>query len=202
MGLLRLMWEFVKIGMFAIGGGPATIPFLYDLAKRFDWFTVKELTNMIAISQCTPGPVGINMSTFVGYTCFGLFGGIMTTFAIVFPSLVSIIIIYKALKKFEENKYVKNAFAFIRPCVVGFILSAVLTVCSVSIADTDAFNKSHDLTKLLLPRQTVLFILLSIMVIYLERHQSFKNRLLNSKWLRHPIFYMVIAMVAGIVLKF
>ena len=83
-----LFFEFFKIGLFAIGGGLVTIPFLFDLSQRFDWFSMTELTNMIAVSESTPGPIGINMATFAGFQTFGIFGGVVATLALIFPSFI------------------------------------------------------------------------------------------------------------------
>ena len=92
LGLL-IFWEFFKIGLFAVGGGPATIPYLIELTNKYDWFTLEELTNMIAVSESTPGPIGLNMATYVGYQTLGIWGGIISTFGLVLPSLVIICII-------------------------------------------------------------------------------------------------------------
>ena len=93
MQYLTLMLEFFKIGLFSVGGGLATLPFLFDLAEKYNWFTASELTNMIAVSESTPGPIGVNMATYVGNTVGGVFGGITTTLSLVTPSLIVIYII-------------------------------------------------------------------------------------------------------------
>ena len=91
--LLHLIIEFFKIGVFSVGGGYATIPFLYHLINDYHWYTSDQLTNMIAISMLTPGPVGANMATFAGFKTCGIVGGILATFALVLPSLFFVIII-------------------------------------------------------------------------------------------------------------
>ena len=101
---LRLMIEFFKTGLFAIGGGLATLPFLYELSEKTGWFTTTDISNMIAISESTPGPIGINMSTYVGFHTAGLLGGIVTTLSLVLPSIIIIEIISKVLTKFKESK--------------------------------------------------------------------------------------------------
>ena len=93
MMLLRLFWEFFKIGLFAVGGGMATIPFLYDLSDRTGWFTYTQLADMIAISESTPGPIGVNMATYVGYEMSGVLGSISTTLGFVAPSIIIIVIV-------------------------------------------------------------------------------------------------------------
>lgn len=137
--LCQVFWEFFKIGLFAVGGGPATIPFLFELSDKTGWFTNQELTNMIAISESTPGPIGLNMATYVGFQTLGLFGGIVSTFGLVFPSVVVIIIIAKFMANFSQNIYVKRAFWGIRPAVTALIASAVISIAKASLfITTDA----------------------------------------------------------------
>lgn len=131
--LLSVFWEFFKIGLFAVGGGPATIPFLFELSDKTGWFTTQELTNMIAVSESTPGPIGLNMATYVGFTTLGLFGGIISTFGLVFPSVVVIVIIAKFMANFNNNPYVKKAFWGIRPAVTALIASAVISMIKASL---------------------------------------------------------------------
>lgn len=121
----ELFYEFFQIGLFAIGGGPATIPFLMDLPNRHDWYEVSDVANMLAVSESTPGPIGINMATYAGYNAAGLLGGIVATLSLVLPSLIVIVIIAKILDKFSKNMYVKSCFSFIRPAVTGLIATAV-----------------------------------------------------------------------------
>lgn len=129
----KVFWEFFKIGLFAVGGGPATIPFLFELSDKTGWFTNQELTNMIAISESTPGPVGINMATYVGFQTLGFFGGLVSTFGLVMPSVIVIIIIAKFMANFSSNVYVKRAFWGIRPAVTALIASAVISIAKASL---------------------------------------------------------------------
>jgi len=112
---LKLYYEFLKIGLFAVGGGLATLPFLYSLGDLTGWFSSIDIANMLAISESTPGPIGINMSTYVGYNVAGYFGGIVATLGLVTPSILIIILISHFLDKFKENKFVNDAFYGIRP---------------------------------------------------------------------------------------
>ena len=130
---LRLFFEFFKVGLFSVGGGLATIPFLTDKGLRTGWFTSGDLANMIAVSESTPGPIGVNMSTFVGYTHQGIPGAIMATLSLVFPSLVVIMIIAKALDKYQKNQRVQDAFAFMRPAVTGLIAAAGFSVLKIAL---------------------------------------------------------------------
>lgn len=131
--LAKVFWEFFKIGLFAVGGGPATIPFLFELSDKTGWFTNQELTNMIAISESTPGPIGLNMATYVGFSTLGFFGGLVSTFGLVLPSVIVIIIIAKFMANFSQNSYVKNAFWGIRPAVTALICAAVISMIKASL---------------------------------------------------------------------
>lgn len=128
-----MFFEFFKIGLFAVGGGPATLPYLMELTQKYDWFTMEDLTNMIAVSESTPGPLGLNMATYTGVHAMGVFGGIVTTMGLVLPSIVIICIIAAYFAKMNENKYVQAAFKGIRPAVTAIIASAVLSICRVSL---------------------------------------------------------------------
>lgn len=134
---LRLFVEFFQIGLFAVGGGPATIPFLMDLAERVDWYTKSDVASMLAVSESTPGPLGINMATYAGYHAAGLAGGITATLSLVLPSLIVIIIVARLLDNFSENVYVQSAFRLIRPAVTGLIAAAVLGIFHTALF-TDA----------------------------------------------------------------
>lgn len=121
---LRLFWEFFKTGLFAVGGGMSTIPFLFDISAKTGWFTTSELSNMIAISESTPGPIGVNMATYVGYETAGILGGVIATLGLVTPCMIVILIIAKILDKFRNNPVVDTVFKYLRPAVIGLILYA------------------------------------------------------------------------------
>ncbi len=130
---LQLFFEFFKVGLFAIGGGLATIPFLYELTDKYTWFTKEILGNMIAIAESTPGPVGVNMATYAGINAAGILGGIIATLGLVCPSIVIIILVARIFQKFKENKYVKHAFSGIRPAVTGMIASAGIGILLLAL---------------------------------------------------------------------
>ncbi len=135
---LILAYEFFKIGLFSIGGGMATLPFLMDLTRKYDWFTVSELTNMVAISESTPGPVGINMATYAGYNAAGILGAIVATISLTAPAWIIIIMIAKFLENFSKNANVKAAFYGIRPAVaalIGYAVWELLKIALVSAAE-------------------------------------------------------------------
>lgn len=125
---LRLFWEFFKTGLFAVGGGMATLPFLKEIGQLTGWYTYPELMNMLAVSESTPGPIGINMATYVGFTAGGIPGAIIATLGEVTPSIVVILIVAAMLKKFRDSKLVSNAFYGLRPASTGLIGAACVTV--------------------------------------------------------------------------
>lgn len=143
---LILAYEFFKIGLFSIGGGMATLPFLMDLANKYDWFTVSELTNMVAISESTPGPVGINMATYAGYNAAGVLGAIVATLALTAPAWIIIILIAKFLENFSENANVKAAFYGIRPAVAALIGYAVWELLKIAIVAVSGGQVQVNLT--------------------------------------------------------
>lgn len=122
---LRLFWEFFKTGLFAAGGGMATVPFLFEISARTGWFTASELANMIAISESTPGPIGINMATYVGFETAGILGGVIATLGLATPCVIVILIVAKILAKFRNNPVVETIFRYLRPAVIGLIIYAL-----------------------------------------------------------------------------
>ena len=133
---LQLFWEFFKTGLFAVGGGMATIPFLYQISDKTGWFTHTDLANMIAVGESTPGPIGVNMATYVGFVTGIKDGGIMTailgavvaTIGLVTPSVIVILIVAAILKSFRNNRYVNSAFYGLRPASTGLIAAAGISV--------------------------------------------------------------------------
>lgn len=133
---LQLFWEFFKTGLFAVGGGMATIPFLYDMSDKTGWFTHQDLANMIAVGESTPGPIGVNMATYVGYITgmqqggilHSVLGAVTATFGLVLPSLVVILIVAAMLKRFKSSPLVQKTFYGLRPASTGLIAAAGLSV--------------------------------------------------------------------------
>lgn len=150
---LRLFYEFFKTGLFAIGGGMATIPFLYDMADATGWFTHTDLANMIAVSESTPGPIGINMATYVGFisgmkVCgvpTAILGAVVATLGLIAPSIIVILIIAAILKSFRNNPYVNNAFYGLRPASTGLIAAAGITVVISNLFSLDALKDGFSL---------------------------------------------------------
>ena len=137
---LQLFFEFFKAGLFAIGGGLATIPFLTDIGQRTGWFTSGELANMIAISESTPGPMGVNMATYVGFHTGGIAGGVIATLGLGCPSILVILVIAGFLKKFRESRGVDAVFYGIRPASTALIAAALAEVCSIALLNLSAFQ--------------------------------------------------------------
>lgn len=135
---LRLFFEFFKVGLFAIGGGLSTFPFLESLAEKTGWFTMSDLVNMIAVSEATPGPIGVNMSTYAGVITAGVAGGIVSTLGLITPSVIIILIVAKFLDKFRDSFYVESAFYGLRPAVMGLIAAAGFSVFKTTLFSLDA----------------------------------------------------------------
>ena len=187
MTLLRLMFEFFKTGLFAVGGGLATLPFLYEISDKTSWFSHADIADMIAISESTPGAIGINMSTYAGFKTAGVPGGVLATLSLAAPSLIIILIIAKFLNKFRDNPNVEGAFYGLRPASIAMITAAGLNVARVALVNIPAFQASGSLADLFLPKAIILGILIFA-----------GQRKLN--W--SPILFIAISAVVGIVLKF
>lgn len=185
--LFKLFFEFFKIGLFSVGGGLATLPFLYDLSDKTKWFTNKELTNMVAISQSTPGPIGVNMASSVGFTTYGIIGAIVATLSLVLPSFLIIIIIAHYLKKFNDNKIVNSAFYGLRPASTALIAAAGYSVIKLSIINIDKYR----LTNKILDLFNIKSLIFAVILYYLI-----------TKYKKHPALYIGISAIIGIIFKF
>lgn len=134
--VLILFFEFFKIGLFSVGGGLATLPFLYELSEKYTWFNASDISNMVAISESTPGPLGINMATFVGYQHSGILGGVVAVLGLIFPSLVIILIVAQILDKFNKNKYVKYVFYGLRAASSALIAAAGYSIFKIAFLNS------------------------------------------------------------------
>ena len=130
---LQLFWEFFKIGLFAVGGGMATLPFLQRLSESTGWYSQSLITDMIAISESTPGPMGVNMATYVGFHTAGVAGGVVATLGLVSSSIVIILIIAGFLEKFRQSKAVDGVFYGLRAASVALITAALLQVAKIAL---------------------------------------------------------------------
>ncbi|MGE4484009.1 MAG: chromate transporter [Oscillospiraceae bacterium] len=185
--LLRLFLEYFKIGLFSVGGGLATIPFLYELSSNTGWFTVEQLTNMIAISESTPGPIGVNMASYVGFSLHGIIGCVIATVGLVTPCVICIIIIAKLLEKFRESSLVKNMFYGLRPASIGLVCAAGIEVVKVSLLHLGKWQVSGAILDIFSYKSIILAAVLYFAI------KKFKG---------HPVWYLLGSAIVGIVFKF
>lgn len=190
--LLTLFFEFFKTGLFAVGGGMATLPFLYDMSARHpDWFTTAQLADMIAVSESTPGPIGMNMATYVGFRTAGVLGGLIATLGLAAPSVIIILIVARVLKQFRENRYVDAAFYGLRPCSVGLIAAAGLLVVKIALFDFDAYASGGAIGDLF----NVKALILAAVLLVLTRAVKATKKL-------HPIFFILGSAAVGVLFSF
>lgn len=181
MMLVRLFYEFFKAGLFAIGGGLATLPFLQEIGQSTGWFSQQDLLDLIAISESTPGPIGVNAATYAGFHASGLIGGVVATLGLVTPSVIIIILVSKVLEKFKESARVQHIFYGLRPASTGLIaaagfsvvLATLIQVTELPVNPAGAFNW---------------FGIVLAVVIYWA----------IKKWNKHPVVYIAASAVIGI----
>ncbi len=186
---LLLFFEFFKTGLFAVGGGLATLPFLYEMAATYDWFDAHTLTNMVAVSEATPGAIGVNMATYAGIMAKGLLGGIVATSGLVLPSIIIITIISRMLARVKGNPYVEHAFYGLRPVVTGLIAAALFQIVKITLIRLEDWDMSRftDPTfwsgSLEWKRIAVCAVLMFAVL----------------KWKKSPILYIAVGAAAGLV---
>ena len=185
--LLQLCIQFFKTGLFAVGGGLATLPFLYEISDRFGWFSHADIADMIAISESTPGAIGINMATYAGYTTCGVPGGILATLSLSAPCIICILIIARILDKFRDNPLVENAFYGLRAASVAMISAAGINVVKTSLIHPGALSEAGGFAGFFDPKA----ILLAVILVIAMR---------KLKW--NPIAFLAISAVIGIVFQF
>ncbi|MFI3241797.1 MAG: chromate transporter [Alphaproteobacteria bacterium] len=169
--LITLFLEFFKIGSLAIGGGMVTIPFLVSLSGRRGWFSLNELADIIAISESTPGPIGVNMATFVGYKTAGIWGGLIATSGLVIPSIIVMILLGKWLLKNQENQTLQNILFALRPAVLALIGYGGFLIAKVSIINL----------------KSVLLFVAAFIILHFYK--------------KHPILMIIVGAFAGVLLK-
>ena len=189
--LLRLFFEFAKVGLFAVGGGMATLPFLYSMSASTGWFSTAQLADMVAVSESTPGPIGVNMATYVGFTTAGIPGAVIATLGLVTPSVIIILILARVLESFRQNRYVDAAFYGLRPCSVGLIAAAGLLVVKIALFDFEAYEASGVWTELLRPKALLLAAVLLVV-----------TRLVKPAKKLHPIFFILGSALVGVLFAF
>lgn len=188
---LRLFWEFFKTGLFAVGGGMATLPFLYDMSAKTGWFTAGQLADMVAVSESTPGPIGVNMATYVGFTTGGIPGALIATLGLITPSIVVVLLIARVLQKFRQNPYVDAAFYGLRPCSVGLIAAAGLLVVKIALFDFDLFQQTGAVLDLLHPKALLLAAVLLVLTRGVKKVKDL-----------HPIVFILGSAAVGVLLRF
>jgi len=167
---LKLVLEFFKIGLFSFGGGYATIPFLYHIAENYHWYSIEELTQMVAVASITPGPVGINVATYAGLKSAGILGSLLATTSEMLPSLFLVIIVSKLLRKFSDNFYVQSVIETLKPISCALLTSVAIGLLKPAISDIKGM------------------ILLAILLL-----MSWKSK-------KDPLFYILIAAIAGVLM--
>ena len=134
--ILLLIFEFMKTGLMAVGGGMACIRFLQDMIAKYGWLTGEELANIIAVAESTPGPIGVNAATYVGYSvlsqygqAWALLGGVIATLSLIAPQIAVIV-----LEKYRSSKLVNDAFGALRPAAAGLVAAAGWSVIKASLS--------------------------------------------------------------------
>lgn len=168
--LSQLFLQFFHVGVFSFGGGYATLPFLYDIADKFHWYSAKQLTDMLAISSITPGPVGVNVATFAGFTTAGFLGSLVATTAIILPSYIIVTIVFKVIDKFRTNRNIKGAIRGLKPAGC-----ALLSAVGIKLLFT---SNLHLLGTL---------ILLGFLILSIKKKQD-------------PLFYLGISAILGLII--
>ena len=182
---VKLFWEFFQTGLFAVGGGMATLPFLYSISDRTGWFTHQQLADMIAVSESTPGAIGVNMATYSGYITAGVPGAFVSTAGLITPSIIVILLVAAFLSAFHENKYVNGAFYGLRPASSAMITAAGLILARVVLFYGDFFGGGFNLKAAVL----------AVALLVFTHAVAFTRKL-------HPVVWIAFSAVVGIVFKY
>ena len=185
--LLRLYWELFKTGLFAVGGGLATLPFLSQMADKTGWFTQGQLMDMVAVSESTPGPIGINTATYVGFTTSGVPGALAATLGLVTPSILIILAIASFLKAFRSNRYVDAVFRCLRPASTGLIAASGLSVAAITFYTAAPAG--------ILAGVQWKAVILAVLLLLVTRGIPQTKKL-------HPVVWIALSALAGIVFSF
>ena len=188
--LIQLFYEFFKAGLFAVGGGLATLPFLQDISAKTGWFTLDQLADMIAISECTPGPIGVNMATYVGFSTAGIPGALAATLGLIAPSIIVILIIAGFLKRFQDNRYVQAAFYGLRPASTGLIGAACISVAVTALLNLSRFFESRAIMDLFQWKAVIL----AVILFFAMKHPKLKKL--------HPAVFLGASAVIGVLFGF
>lgn len=189
MTLLKLFFEFFKIGLFAIGGGLATLPFLYALADQYpEWLSRQMVVDMLAISESTPGPIGINMATYVGFRVAGVPGGILATLGLVTPSIIIIIYIAKFFKHSGRPRWVNSTLQILRPAVTGLIAAAGCEVIRCAVMNEKMMNSEST------PHEPTINFFALFFLIFMMFGTSFWRKI-------PPVLWILLGAILGILFK-
>ena len=184
---LRLFYEFFKTGLFAVGGGLATIPFLQRMGQATGWFDMQTLTDMIAVSESTPGPIGVNMASYTGFTTAGVPGAIIATLGLIAPSYLVILLIAGILNRFKDSPYVKAGMRGIRPASVALITAVLFQLFDMNFLRGPLFGSGLAIAELFDLKKLALGVLIFCAIRY------------KQKW--HPAIFLGAGALAGILLK-
>ena len=184
---LQLFFEFLKTGLFTIGGGLAAIPLLQEMADNTGWFTQAQLADMLAISESTPGPIGINMATYVGYTTAGFPGGLIATLAIITPSLIIVLIVARLLRGLRDNVILESALYGLRPASIGLISAAGLGIIRLSLIREELWRHTGEISDLFDFKAIILALVLFFLM---------------KKFKIPPIVFIAGSAAIGIIFKF
>jgi len=185
--MLTLILEFLKTGLFAVGGGLTTIPFLQEMAEKYDWFTSEELLDMIAVSESTPGAIGVNCATYAGYKSYGPLGGIIATLSLITPSIIIILLICRAMTKFKNSKTVNDMFQMLRPATAGLIFGAMFSVMALTLLNLELFRKTGNILDIFRFGEIGIFL---VFLFILRKYKKI-----------HPILLIFAGALIGIVFK-
>jgi chromate transporter len=185
MNLFLLYAEFFKIGLFSVGGGLATLPFLYSMASRYDFLKPEDIGNFLAIAQSSPGAIGVNVSAQTGYLAGGFYGAIIAPLGLISPAIITILIVSRLLAAFKENTTVNAVFSGLRPAAAGLVFAAGFGVIALSLFSMNIFEQSGIWYEAIRWKEVILFSVLFILI---------------WKFKKHPLLYVAAAGIAGVVL--
>lgn len=197
--LARLVYEFFKTGLFSIGGGMATLPFLADIADRTGWYTRLQLSDMLAVAQSTPGPIGVNVATYAGYQsmlsltgspAWAILGGAVATLAEVAPCVVVVLIVARILAKFRNNRQVEYVFSGLRPASTGLVAAALFSAAITTLFRPEVWQETGRLADLFDVKSIIFFVVL----LAATRLVPFLKKL-------HPVWLIALSAVVGIVFQ-
>jgi chromate transporter len=183
--LFLLYAEFFKIGLFSVGGGLATLPFLYNMASRYDFLKPEDIGNFLAIAQSSPGAIGVNMSAQTGYLANSPYGAFIAALGLISPAIIAILIVSRILVAFKQNAAVNAIFSGLRPAAAGLVFAAGAGVIALSLYSMDIFNQSGNWYEGIRWKEVILFAVLFFLI---------------WKFKKHPLLYVAIAGIAGIIL--